>query len=53
MQRFDRFIELDKLVRKSLIVYEPEWQIKGAYIHNESEFKLLSNYFAIGKAYEG
>ena len=53
MQHFDRFIELDKLVRKSLIIYGSEWQIKGAYIHNESEFRLLSNYFAIGETYEG
>ena len=52
-QHFDRFIESDKLVRKSLIIYGSEWQIKGAYIHNESEFRLLSNYFAIGKTYEG
>ena len=53
MTHFDRFIELDKLVRKSLIICEPEWKIEGAYIHNESEFKLLSEYFAIGKTYEG
>lgn len=53
MQHFDCFIELDKLVRKSLIIYGSEWQIKGAYIHNENEFKLLSDYFAIGKTYEG
>lgn len=49
MQHFDRFIELDKLVNKTLIVYWSEFEVKGAYIHNESEFKLLSDYFAIGK----
>ena len=53
MTHFDRFIELDKLVRKSLIMCESEWKIEGAYIHDESEFKLLSDYFAIGKTYEG
>lgn len=53
MKHFDYFIELDKLVNKSLIVYNPGSQIEGAYIHNESEFKLLSEYFAIGKTYEG
>lgn len=53
MQNFNRFIELDKLVNKSLIIYKSGFQVKGAYIHNESEFKLLSDYFAIGKTYEG
>lgn len=52
-QHFDQFIELDKLVKKDLIIYESECQVKGAYIHNESEFKLLSDYFAIGKTYTG
>jgi len=51
MQHFDQFIELDKLVKKDLIIYGSEYQVKGAYIHNESEFKLLSDYFAIGKTY--
>ena len=53
MRHFDRFIELDKLVNKSLIVYKSGLQVEGAYIHNENEFKLLSEYFAIGKTYEG
>ena len=54
MQHFDHFIELDKLVNESLIIYKSEFNgVKGAYIHNESEFKLLSEYFAIGKTYEG
>lgn len=53
INHFDRFIELDKLVKKSLIIYKSESQIKGAYIHNESEFKLLYDYFAIGMIYEG
>ena len=53
MQHFDYFIELDKLVRKSLIIYKSKFQVEGAYVHDESEFKLLSEYFAIGKTYAG
>lgn len=54
MRHFDCFIELDKHVKKSLIIYESEFnEIKGAYIHNKSEFKLLSDYYAIGMTYEG
>lgn len=53
MQHFDYFIELNKLVNKNLIIYNPGSQVEGAYIHNESEFKLLSEYFSIGKTYEG
>ena len=53
MTHFDRFIELDKLVNKNLIIYKPGFQVEGAYIRNESEFKLLSEYFAIGHIYAG
>ena len=53
MQHFDYFIKLENLVKKNLIVYRPEFQVEGAYIHNENEFRLLSEYFAIGKTYEG
>lgn len=53
MQHFDYFIELDNLVKKNLIIYKSAFQVEGAYIHDESEFKLLSEYFAIGKTYAG
>ena len=53
MQHFDYFIKLDNLVKKSLIIYKSKSQVEGAYVHDESEFKLLSEYFAIGKTYAG
>ena len=30
MTHFDRFIELDKLVNKTLIIYKSEFEVKGA-----------------------
>ena len=53
INHFDYFLKIDHLVKENLIVYKQTYEITGAYIHNENEFKLLSEYFAIGKTYEG
>ena len=53
INHFDYFLRIERLVKENLIVYGQNFGITGAYIHNENEFKLLSEYFSIGKTYTG
>lgn len=50
---FDYFLKIKRLVEENLIVYRQNYEITGAYIHNEDEFRLLAEYFEIGHTYSG